>query len=345
LCLDAATGKQLWTVDYAAPPYGRKATGDEGMYRGPSSTPSFDAATQFLYTLSLDGQLCCWNTKEEGKQVWQLNLYDKYDPPQRPKVGRSGQRDYGYTTSPLVHGDWVIVEVGGKEGNLMAFDKRTGQRRWASENKDPAGHAAALVPMTVAGVPCVAVQTHNHLLVARIDRGQEGKTVAAYPWQTEFANSIATPAVQENFVVITSSYNHDTICKLEITLQGAKKIWETEHASGVCSPIIHEGHVYWAWHKVHCLDFATGKPKWIGPENLSDPGSCLITSDDRLIAWCDRGTLVLMETAKRSPDKPTVLFRRDNFLHADAWPHIVLAEGRLFCKDRAGNMKCFAVGK
>src|SRR3712207_1756411 len=76
----------------------------------------------------------------EGAEVWSLNLYESYQVGQRPDVGRNTRRDYGYTTSPRVHGEWVIVEVGDDEGTLMALDKTTGERRWASQCRDEAGH-------------------------------------------------------------------------------------------------------------------------------------------------------------------------------------------------------------
>ncbi|MCA9161490.1 MAG: PQQ-binding-like beta-propeller repeat protein [Planctomycetales bacterium] len=38
-CLDANTGRELWLTSYACPRYGRQATGDEGFYAGPTSTP------------------------------------------------------------------------------------------------------------------------------------------------------------------------------------------------------------------------------------------------------------------------------------------------------------------
>ncbi len=53
-------------------------------------------------------------------------------------------------------------------------------------------------------------------------------------------------AVFESYVLITSGYNQDAICKLKITLQGATKDWQQPYASKVCSPVIHDGHVYWA---------------------------------------------------------------------------------------------------
>ena len=53
LCLDAATGREVWRQTYPAKPYGRHATGDEGWYKGVSSTPEFDPASGLLFTLSL----------------------------------------------------------------------------------------------------------------------------------------------------------------------------------------------------------------------------------------------------------------------------------------------------
>lgn len=340
-CLDAITGKELWKQAYRCPAYGRKATGDESMYRGPSATPELDAATAYLYTLSTDGDLHCWDTKKHGQKVWGFNLHERYHIQQRPRVGRSGLRDYGCTGSPLVQGDWLLVEVGAKEGTVMAFDKRTGEQRWQSALRDAAGHSGGLVPMTVEGISCVAVFTQAHLAVLRLDKGHEGQTVAAYPWVTNFSNSIATPAVQDNVVLITASYNHGTICKLKITLQGAERVWEKPRASGVCSPIIHKGHVYWAWNRVHCLDFATGAEKWNGGQ-IGAAGSCIMTADDRLIVWCSRGTLLLVESAEHSPKAYRVLAER-KILNDIAWPHIVLAAGRLYCKDRGGNLVCLEV--
>ena len=87
--------------------------------------------------------------------------------------------------------------------------------------------------MIVEGVPCVAVMTFQGLLVTRPDAGHEGRTVAQFEWITDFANNIAKPAVSENHVLITSAYNHQTPCKLEITLDGARKIWEQPFPSKV----------------------------------------------------------------------------------------------------------------
>jgi len=76
-----------------------------------------------------------------------------------------------------------------------------------------------MAPMTVEGVPCVAMMTLNNLVVFRIDKGKEGRTVATYPWTTDFGNNVAGPAVFEDSVLITSEYNHKSICRLQMTLK------------------------------------------------------------------------------------------------------------------------------
>lgn len=339
-CLDVKTGKVIWSSSYDCPRHGRFATGDEGFYSGPTSTPEYDTSTGYIYTLSCDGNLNCWDSNMRGKSVWSVSLYDKLTIGRRPRVGRSGLRDYGYTTAPFVYGDWVIVEAGAKEGSLVAFSKSTGQQVWTSQATGPAGHTGGLIPIEVEGIPCVAVMRYQGLLVARLDKGSEGKTVAEFEWITDFINNIATPAVHDNHVLITSAYNHQKICKLVITLNGARKIWEQPYSSKVCSPIIHDGHVYWAWQQMHCLDFETGELKWQGG-NFGDAGSCILTSDQRLIVWGGQGKLAVVDTAVRSPSKYSEIAVRDNLFSSDVWPHVVLADGRLYCKSREGQLLCF----
>jgi outer membrane protein assembly factor BamB len=295
-----------------------------------------------LFTVSTDGDLNCWDTEHGGKRVWGINFYEAYQVKQRPLVGTRRLRDYGYTASPLVHESWVLVEVGDDEGNLFAFDKRTGQRVWTSECKDSAGHTGGLVPIRVGGIPCVAVLTIHQLLVARLDPGHEGKTLATFPWETDFANSIATPAVYGQSIVITSEYNQYSICRVDVSRDGAREVWKQPYASGVCSPVVHKGYIYWCWRGLYCLDFETGKPLWRGGR-FGDTASVLATNDDRLIVWADRGELVLTETAIRSPQKYAELARRNVQFESDVWPHVVLSDGRLYCKARDGKLKCFTV--
>jgi outer membrane protein assembly factor BamB len=267
-----------------------------------------------------------------------LNLYDTYEAKQRPEVAvrKKTLRDYGYVSSPLVLGDLLLVEVGGNRGNLVAFDKATGKERWGSQNRDEAAYTGGPVPITVNGTQCVAVLTLRNLVVTAIEGSAAGTTVATYPWTTDYGNNVATPAVFEDSVIITSAYNRYAMCRVRITQNGAEKVWENKMASKVCSPLVHDGHVYWAWEGVHCVNLTNGEEVWSGGK-IGSQGSCIVTADDRMIVYGNKGDLSLVETAKRSPDEYRVLSS------TDAWPHVVLANGRVLCRDRDGHVMCLSV--
>ena len=146
----------MWQKSYASPKYGCFAISDQGIYSGACPTPEFHAATGLLFTLGTDGALSAWDTKQNGKPAWSLKIYHRYLAQRRPEVAvrKKTQRDYGYVSSPLALGGQLLVEVGSKSGNMVAFDLRSGHELWKSENLDEAGHTGGPVPMTVEGVPC-----------------------------------------------------------------------------------------------------------------------------------------------------------------------------------------------
>lgn len=343
-CFDAKTGEVRWSVSDPSPQWGRFHEGDEGVYSGACSTPEYDVQTGLIYSLGIDGDLLCRDTRDRGKQVWKKNLYHDYQVKKRPKMTRAPLRDYGYTSSPLVYNDWLLVEAGAPTGCLIAFDKKTGDEAWKSECVDPAGHNGGPVLLQVKGVPCVALFTVQGLVVIRLDAANAGKTVGQYPWITDFANNVASLAVLDDNVLITSQYNHKTIARLKVGLNGIEKVWETEYSSKVCTPVIHKGHVYFAWQRLRCLDWETGQQKWEGG-NFSDPGSCIVTTDDRLIVYGFNGKLALVETAERSPNEYSELYVRDKISRHEAWPHVVLANGRVYCRDRLGKLVCFMTNR
>ncbi|NNE93471.1 MAG: PQQ-binding-like beta-propeller repeat protein [Verrucomicrobiales bacterium] len=344
--LEAKTGKVIWQESFPGPRFGRQARGDQRMYAGATSTPEFDAESGFLFTLSADGDLVARNTKADGDLVWHQNFYTLFDVPRRPQITKRKNtlRDYGYTTSPFVFEDWVIAEVGDRKGGCVkAFDKKTGKLAWSSENRDPAGHTGGLTPMTIEGVPCLAVATSYHALVLRLDGSNAGKTVAEFPWATDFSNTIAGIAAQGNELLIASRYNQMAMAKVAISLRGgAKQVWRNQYPTGVCTPVIHDGRIYFANKGIHCVDFKTGKLIWEGGR-IGDAGSCFVAADDRLVVWGNDGDLSLVETAGRSPKKCTVLAEKRGVFNSMAWPHVVLADGRIFCKTVNGDLACFSL--
>ena len=111
------------------------------------------------------------------------------------------------------------------------------------------------------------------------------------------------------------------------------------YASFVGSPVIDGDRVYLAGERLVCLDWATGKLVW-GGGSYGYGGACIVTSDAKLIVWSNLGRAALVSGARESPNEYWHLaFIAHVFDGAEAWPHPVLAEGRLYCKDRKGKLK------
>lgn len=339
LCFDASTGRVLWRQSYACRYQGRLCIGDTGAYGGPSSTPSFDRETGWLYTLSVDGDLQCWDTKANGRRLWGINFHDTYTLDQRPDVG-GGRRDYGFVGSPLLCGQHVVVEVGAREGLLMGFDKETGTRQWVSAVRAPAGHCGGPVPLIVEGIPCLATLALRGLVVVRTDGGHVGESVGTYPWTTEFACNIATPAVVANRVLVTSGYNHKKLALLDIGLHRINKVWESSRHALVGTPVVFEEQVYTVAGSLNCTAQSNGADLWRG--GSFEHGSCLVTANDRKLIAFGNGTLALLEATPRERAY-TELSRVDGVVSGTCYPHVTLSDGILACKDRDGRLVCYSV--
>ena len=109
LCLDADSGDTLWETKYAAP------YDAVGLYPGPRSTPAWHQ--QRIYYCGTEGEAGCLDA-ETGHRLWHVFV-------QRDRRGAG--TEFGYSASPLVIRERVILPVGGKGAAVMALDARSGK--------------------------------------------------------------------------------------------------------------------------------------------------------------------------------------------------------------------------
>ena len=280
LAFDAATGKPLWErtnpVDFDPHAVGR-AHGN-----GPKGTPA--SAAGRVYSLGIAGWLQCV-AAEDGRPIWSHNLpaeFGRHEPLPTGRATVVGEQHvlvpvgndegspvplFGYTGSPLVVDDKVILSVGGElGGTIMAFDAATGTVVWQalSENVSYSSPVAA----ELGGVPQVVAMTGPRVVGLRLS---DGELLWSYPFQIQYDESIGTPAVGDDLVLVTGTYQ--PLTALHITAGGmgdgdsqtATLAWENpDLESYLSSMVVHQGHVYGMddGGRFACVRLSDGVTQW-----------------------------------------------------------------------------------
>ncbi|MEX0641477.1 MAG: PQQ-binding-like beta-propeller repeat protein [Pirellulales bacterium] len=319
-CFDAATGKQLWKHTYPCKLVANLYDG------GPSSTPTVDGGK--VYTLSKQGHLFCFDAKK-GDILWKDELES------RIKVEMPA---WGFASSALILGDKLILEA----GRLVAFDKNTGNLLWQTDEFPPGyGSPIAWKP---AGEQLVATLNNACLLLVR---AEDGKIVDRQPWQTNFATSAATPVVLGETLFISTGYTQGcalfrmTEGKLELVYDNKDMRNHFNH------PILWQGTLYGVDGQAHtprncslvAMDYANGEVKW-KERGVLGCGSLMI-ADGKIIALSDEGELMIA-SASPAGFKPT---SKAKVLSGRCWTMPVLAQGRIYCRNAAGDLVCLDVRK
>ena len=117
--LNASTGNTIWTHRYPAPFHGET---DLSPGSGPHATPSISG--DLVFTAGVTGVFHALD-RHTGDVVWQHRLIDDWN-------GTLNFR--GYSPSPLIYKKTILVNVGGVGQAVIAFDQRTGEVRWKSQD-------------------------------------------------------------------------------------------------------------------------------------------------------------------------------------------------------------------
>jgi len=334
-CINAETGRDVWVKTYKCPQHGAYGAPDGTKYGGPHATPAYDSETGYLYTFSIQGHLNCWDANNGGAAVFARDVRRDYDIGKRVDVRH--KRDYGFTCSPLILGKTVILEVGdGGDGRptLLAFDKTSGERAWASECTDTRGTTNGPVPM---GDDRLALLTDDNLVI--LD-ARSHKTLASHPWAVDFGCNIATPAVLGDSVLLTAAYNVKATHRVQIGSKGASVKWRSPTRATVCTPVIHDGRAYMVDGKLMCIALEDGALKW-KDGRFGVEGTCLVAAGDgKVIVW-GKNALTLYDCGDRARRLASVgAVLRDG---RHPYPHVVLGGGYLLVKSGSGHLACYAV--
>ncbi|MBI3835433.1 MAG: PQQ-like beta-propeller repeat protein [Planctomycetes bacterium] len=119
VALDAKTSSTIWEYRYSAKLFPDM---EEGFGRGPNATPAIIGSK--IISLSIDAHIRCLDLSS-GKLLWEHDLPTEYG--RRKRV-----EEYGYSNSPLIYKNMIIVPVGGTDHAVIAFEPEKGEVVWKS---------------------------------------------------------------------------------------------------------------------------------------------------------------------------------------------------------------------
>jgi hypothetical protein len=171
-----------------------------------------------------------------------------------------------------------------------------------------------------------------------------GAETARFDWKTSWKVNAATPLLVGTRVVVSSAYNHGAGA---FDFGGGKlsQAWFTKAMQAhFNSPVAHGGFVFGMDGEAGkrraalvCLDLAGGDEKWRAKE--VNNGS-LIVAGDKLIIITEAGELVAAAASGAGYKE----LARKKVLSGRCWVQPVLAGGRVFCKNNAGELAAFDLG-
>ena len=306
-CWNAETGAELWKFEYASD--------YEDLYNynnGPRCSPLIDGDR--VYIFGVEGMLHCVQLLD-GKLLWKFDTDRKFGVV---------QNFFGVGSSPVIHGDLLLVMVGGSPADshnlppgqldrvepngtaVVAFDKRTGEVRY-KVGDDLASYASLRIATVNKEPFCLAFCRAG--LLAFDPR--TGKQDFHFPWRSKILESVnaATPTIVADQILISETYGPGSALlnfargKKEIVWQDDPKKREKTLLSHWCTPVHHAGFGYGCSGRhtheamLRCFDWKTGTVKW------SEPGltrASLLYVDGHFVGLGEYGQLFLF---KANPEK------------------------------------------
>jgi outer membrane protein assembly factor BamB len=326
-CRSATTGEKVWTHAYDAeyrPRYGGST--------GPRTSPVI--AGERVFTFGISGQLHALDFKS-GKVLWKHDCAAEYE---------MGPAFFGYGSTPLVLGDKLIVQIGGKvngeSANAIALDVSTGKLAWAAKHEWGASYASP-TPATIHGRTCVLIFAGGEsrpptggLLV--ID-AKDGAVLSAIPHRADIAESVnaSSPVLADpQRVFVAEAYTAGGLCA-EIDSQfRVKPAWKAENFGTYwMSSLARDGCLYGfagmneRLAELVCQEVSTGKELWRSDLGGAFGRASLLQTGQGVLCLGEFGDLAWLEL---SPKGGKVLSQTKLFAAPETWTLPAVSNGRLY---------------
>ncbi|MFC0878681.1 PQQ-binding-like beta-propeller repeat protein [Saccharicrinis sp. FJH2] len=182
------SGEKLWQVEYG-PEYTNRFLGSRG-------TPTIEDGK--LYYSGTFGDVICVNIKN-GKLLWHKNIFDLY----------GGEPiKWGYTESPLIYKDLMILTPGGKDYNVIAVSKKTGKLVWTCPVDNAVNAYCSPVLIRHNNKDLILMNTSNNLLMLNPD---DGSVYLKHALTDRRGNHPMAPLYKDDQIFYSSGYGEGSV--------------------------------------------------------------------------------------------------------------------------------------
>jgi outer membrane protein assembly factor BamB len=336
-CREAPSGKFLWKYEYPTDYEDRY-----GYDPGPRACPMVDGDRVYVY--GPEGFLACLRVTD-GQEIWKRDTSAKY---------HVHQNFFGVGSVPVIHGDLLLVAVGGSPPGprpfdfrdarpngtaIVGFDRKTGEQRFAAGN-DLSSYASPVI-RTINGQPTGLYFARGGLL------GFDPKTGATrfhHRWRAKVEESVnaANPVVIGEKVFLTECYGPGSAL-LDLKSGKPVEVWTDAEKDQIdkslmChwnTPIHHAGFVYGCSGRhdneadLRCVELATGDVKWQKRRTFR---CTLLMVDGHFVCLSEYGDLSLIRVNAEKYDE--VSKYRVEELDYPCWAPPVLSNGLLYIRGK-----------
>ncbi len=273
VCVDSKNGRIIWHKQIKPILPEESRVRDHGYA---AQTPVTD--DKYLYIFF--GKSGVLKFDLNGNKIWQTSVGTR-------------THDWGSGTSPVLYENLVIVNASVESKSLVAIDKNTGKEVWRAGGMDSSWNTPHLVK-NPRGKYELAVTVKKWVIAFNPKTGDE-------LWRCEAIPDYICPSIvsHEGVLYALGGRSSKTVAirsggRGDVT--DTHKLWQVDVGANVCSPVVHNGHLYWISDRnktAYCLSLVDGSVKYsekIGPQ----PYASTLLADGRFyVVTRNGGTMVL----------------------------------------------------
>ncbi len=299
-------------------PYGKETT--EKQAPGSRSTPTLDGDR--VYFLSGPGVLYCIDLAK-GETKWSANILERFD-------GKLPM--WHISESVLIDGDNVICTPGGKDGEIAALNKMTGETVWITTRFEDSASYCSPTIFTHNGKRILTTATAGTIVGAD---AETGKLLWTFAHKGPYDIHGVTPIYHDGHLYYVAGDGFGGgLLKLSEDGTSVTPVWENKSLDCLHSGVVLvDGFLYGTGYRsdaaLECLDFKTGEVKWSARDVQE---AIVIYADSMLYTYGDpkQGVVSLVKA------QPTGFERTGSFTVTDGadqhWAHPAIANGVLYIR-------------